>query len=504
MKRIIYSMSLLMMLFATSCKKTFDINDNPNFPTEASVTPNLILPNVLENTGEQIATGYQFTARWMGYWARSGSFGPSAEEETYNLTTSFSSGTLNWRTWYDILYDVHIMEQKARESGEDFYVGIAKILKSVGFMYLVDCYNNVPYSKAFDLANNLLPEYDNGSDIYADLMRQLDEAIELIENTVVGDNVGIGTADIMFAGNKLRWQQLANTQKLKLILRQSEVAGFNPQAEIAKIVANGKGFIEAGATAYVQPGYSKDNNKQNPYWDAHKRNFADDESDAYNRANNYLLNLYRDHDDPRYMYVFDEAAAPLGGNLYFGYDYGSTQANAPQAANSSGVAGPGLARSPSQPQWFFSSVESMFLVAEAVQRGWLPGDARGAFEAAVRESFVWLNVGGSAANAILAANEYLNSGNQIVDWTQATTAQQKLELIVTQRYLALVGINNFESWADYRRVGVPNVPLSVAPNRAASIPVRLRYPQDEYNFNNANVSKQNDPDPLTSKVFWDN
>src|SRR5690606_22091742 len=137
-------------------------------------------------------------------------------------------------------------------------------------------------------------------------------------------------------------------------------------------------------------------------------------------------------------------------------------------------------------------------------RGWLPGDARGAFEAAVRESFVWLNVGGSAANAILAANEYLNSGNQIVDWTQATTAQQKLELIVTQRYLALVGINNFESWADYRRVGVPNVPLSVAPNRAASIPVRLRYPQDEYNFNNANVSKQNDPDPLTSKVFWDN
>lgn len=504
MKKLMLGFSFACLLFATSCKKPLDINDNPNAPTEASITPNLILPNVLHNTAAQVATGYEFTARWMGYWARSGSFGPVVEEETYNITTTFTWSALQWRTWYGILYDVHIMEQKAIASGEDFYRGIAKILKAIGFMYLVDSYNNVPYSKAFDLAGNVLPGYDNGADIYADLLNQLDEAVTLIENTVVGNNTGITEADVLFGGNKLRWQQLANTQKLKMIIRQSEVGGFNPTAEIAEITANGKGFIPAGASANVQPGYLKDNNKQNPFWDAHKLTFTDDETDTYNRANNFLLNLYRNNDDIRYQYVFEPAVAPVGGNTYFGYDYGSTAANSPAAANSSAVAGPGLARSATQPQWLFTSVESMFLQAEAIQRGWLPGNEESAYTAAVRESFIWLNVGGSAVAALQAANNYLGSGNAISDWSQAQGAAQKIALIVSQRYLALVGINNFEAWADYRRLGVPNVTLSIAPNRAASIPVRLRYPQDEYNFNSANVAAQNNPDPFTSTVFWDN
>lgn len=504
MKKLILGISLASMLCATSCKKALDINDNPNDPTESSITPNLILPNVLHNTASLVATGYGFTARWMGYWARSGSFGPVTEEETYNITTTFGSSTSQWRLWYNTLYDVHVMEQKAIASGEAYYQAIAKILKSIGFMYLVDSYNNVPYSKAFDLSGNVLPAYDNGTDIYADMLNQLDEAVALIENTVVGNNTGISEADVMFGAEKLRWQQLANTQKLKLILRQSEVAGFNAAAEIAEITANGKGFLPAGISANVQPGYLKDNNKQNPYWQAHKLSFTDDETDTYNRANNYLLNLYRNNDDIRYQYVFEPAVAPIGGNTYFGYDYGTTATNNPLAANSSAVAGPGLARSATQAQWLFTSVESMFLQAEAIQRGWLPGDAQSAYETAVRESFTWLNVGGSAAAATQAADNYMASGNAIADWSQAASPAARIALIVTQRYLALVGINNFESWADYRRLGVPNVSLSVAPNRAASIPVRLRYPQDEYNFNSANVAAQNNPDPLTSKVFWDN
>ncbi|MCR6719316.1 MAG: SusD/RagB family nutrient-binding outer membrane lipoprotein [Chitinophagaceae bacterium] len=504
MKKLMLGLSIACLLFATSCKKVLDINDNPNAPTEASITPNLILPAVLHNTATQVATGYEFTARWMGYWARSGSFGPVVEEETYNITATFNWGVAQWRTWYGILYDVHIVEQKAIASGEDFYRGIAKILKAIGFMYLVDSYNNVPYSKAFDLASNVLPGYDNGRDIYADLLNQLDEAVTLIENTVVGNNYGISEADVMFGGNKLRWQQLANTQKLKMIIRQSELDGFSPPAEIAEITANGKGFIPAGMSANVQPGYMKDNNKQNPYWNSHKLTFTDDETDPYNRANNYLLNLYRNNDDIRYMYVFEPAVSPIGGNIYYGYDYGTTATNNPLAANSSAVAGIGLAKSPTQPQWLFTSVESMFLQAEAIQRGWLSGDPQSAYQNAVRESFVWLNVGGNEAQAILEANLYLTSRHAIANWMFAQNDLQRLELIVTQRYLALVGINNFEAWADYRRLCVPNVPLSIAPNKAANIPVRLRYPQDEYNFNSANVAAQGNPNPLTSRVFWDN
>ena len=53
--------------------------------------------------------------------------------------------------------------------------------------------------------------------------------------------------------------------KLRLLIRQSEVAGFDPSGEMAKIVANG-GVLTAGESIAVNPGYSNDVNKQNPFY----------------------------------------------------------------------------------------------------------------------------------------------------------------------------------------------------------------------------------------------
>jgi hypothetical protein len=196
--------------------------------------------------------------------------------------------------------------------------------------------------------------------------------------------------------------------------------------------------------------------------------------------------------------AFDAAVTPLNGNTYYGYNFGESIPNtAPQAANSSGVGGPGLAKSPTQPQWILTSVESLFLQAEAIARGWLPGNAEQAYRAAVTESFLFLGL--TAANA----TDYLNSGHAIVDWSQAATTDAKIKLIATQKWIALTGINNLEAWTDYRRLGVPDVPLSLYTGRLAKIPLRLRYPQNEYNYNGANVAKENNPDPQTSGIFWD-
>ena len=87
----------------------------------------------------------------------------------------------------------------------------------------------------------------------------------------------------------------------------------------------------------------------------------------------------------------------------------------------------------------------------------------------------------------------------------AATPAAKITLIGTQKYLALPGINNFEAWVDYRRIGVPtNLPLSMAPNRAGRvIPLRYQYPQNEFNYNNANVNAEGTINPQSSAIFWD-
>ncbi|MNY31172.1 Starch-binding associating with outer membrane [compost metagenome] len=143
-----------------------------------------------------------------------------------------------------------------------------------------------------------------------------------------------------------------------------------------------------------------------------------------------------------------------------------------------------------------TSVESLFLQAEAIQRGWISGDAKSAYENAVKESFNWLDV----VNANTVSTAFLASPS--ANWVSSAN---KLELIINQKYLALPGINNFEAYVDYRRLGFPkDVPLSKNSSVGSrKIPLRLMYPQNEYSFNNANVKAQGDIDPQTSKIFWD-
>jgi hypothetical protein len=358
------------------------------------------------------------------------------------------------------------------------------------------------------LANNLLTPYDKGEDIYADLINQLDSADLLLQSAVISENLDLGTADIMFKGNLAKWRKLGNTQRLRLIIHQSEKLGnAGMKAEIDKIVANGGGFLGVGETAEVQPGYDEDVDKQNPFWNTFKINDAGG-LDNFNRANNYFLNLLRDNNDVRYQYFYSEAASPTNGETYYGFDYGYA-GDDKSAAQSSDVAGTGpgpydpdrglgIGKGPKMAQWFFTSFESLFLQAEAIQRGVLAGDAKTAYETAVKESFSWLKV----IEAEQTATTYLTTPFASWDWEQNT---DKFRLIMLQKYISMCGINGLETWTDYRRTGIPNVPLSVSEARGTKlIPLRLVYPQEEYQYNEANVTAEGTIDPQSSKIFWDN
>ncbi len=503
MKKIIYIILSLVTFGLTACKDDFfDINKNPNLPTEESITPQLILPRTLHATASRMAVNYDYSAHWMGYWARSGTYGPNNEQESYNITTGYQSG--QWAGWYDILFDVNTMEKKAEISEQPFYVAAAKVLKSIGFMYLVDQYNNIPYSKAFDVGNNILPAYDKGQDIYNDLLVKLEEAAQTFKTMDADADPSIVQADIMFKGDLTKWRKLVNSQRLKLLLRQSQLFGATPPtAQLTLITNDASGFLSTGESASVQPAYATIKDQQNPFWNTYKTNELGAPVDAYNRANNYVLNKYRGNNDVRYKYVFSAAASPIppvnDASLYYGYNFGEYIPNsAPKENNSSAVSGPGLAKSNTQAQWLFTSIESMFLQAEAVERGWLAGNSKTAYENAVKESFLWLGV--TEANA---ADDYLTQGTPFVDYDMAPN---KIELIVMQKYMALTGVNNFEAYVDYRRLGVPtDLPLSLSPSKGSNVvPLRLQYPQNEYNYNSANVTAEGNINPQTSKIFWDN
>jgi hypothetical protein len=484
---------LALIIVSTGCKKSFlDVNDDPNRATDKNMTAELLFPQAAHSVGARLASGnLQFIQNWMGYMAASGDFSIQQDETTYNI--DFSFGDVLWQNNYNVLFDLYLTKQKAMAVNDSVLAASSMILSARLFQDLVDIYGNIPYSQAFQSNAYRQPEYDKAQDVYAALQKSLDTAVTYMKATAKST---FKTIDIVNKGDKTLWTKFANTLKLRLLIRQSQVSGFNPAAEVAKIQANG-GVLGAGESIDVNPGYVNEANKQSPFYANYGLTPTGAEASTSVRANDYFVTLLDLSGDLRLERFFNPPSA--GGGIT-GTVYGLAEGN-PDGAHSSTM-GPGLAGSATQSQWIFPSFESLFLKAEAIARGWLPGNAQTAYEQAVTESFVWLGV----EDANTEASDYMAS-NDFADWANAgSSALDQAKFITYQKYIALCGIDPVESWSDLRRLNMIPDKDYISKNAGRlsnNLPVRLLYPQSEYTTNGANVRAQGESiNQFTSKLFW--
>ena len=187
------------------------------------------------------------------------------------------------------------------------------------------------------------------------------------------------------------------------------------------------------------------------------------------------------------------APVPATTNQYNGTFFGTTDVQVNTLVSS---IGPGVLKSVDQSSPILLSSESLFMQAEAAQRGWITGTAKDFYQQAITESFI--NVGRTAAEATAY---YSQAGVNNVNFDASTN---KLAAIIQQKWASENSLNPFESWSDYRRLGLPaDVPISIEPSvTVKQIPVRLFYPQTEYSFNTTNVNAQGTINQFTSKIFW--
>lgn len=477
----------------SGCGKTYlDINTpNPNSATGA--TPELVITNAMTVSANFQVVGpgpIDFLHGWMGYWAPSGSYAPNnTDVASYYQTNNFANGL--WTTYYRNLEDYYFVETSAKKLSKPYYVAMAKTMKSLLFGQLVDMFNNVPYKDAFQGTIVIQPTYDDGQKIYEDLSNQLDSAANIMLTPAAVASAG---TDIMFNGDNASWIQFANTLRLRLLMRQTQMAGRDVyiKAEIAKIIANGGGFLTKDAA--VNPGYANNAGQQNPLWGFFRTltNLPTSGGSAdYWRAAAYSISTLKAYNDPRLGKIYDT----IGSGTYVGNILGS-QSNIPGEGTSS--LGRGLLKAVSQNAIMLSAAESYFLQAEAIVRGYLPGNAQTAYEAGVTASFDYLGATG--------ASTYLKQNNTNTNWTKVSGTAAQIALIIRQKWIAENGVLPMEAYADYRRLQLPaDIPISISPYRnppTAQVPVRFLYPTSEYNTNAANVNAQGTIDIYSSKVFW--
>jgi len=499
MKKSISVLFAALAITASSCKKDYlDLNTNPNNPSVA--TPALLLSGALRTSAGIVngglsnlnvtgnATGYYTQyACWMGYLSWSTGYQANVALEQYQFTTA------NYDVWTPLYLNISNYNALYNSTTNPYYQAMAKIMEVYDYQALVDNYNNVPYSQAGQGVANLNPAYDSGSAIYDDLVKQIDAAIALIQKAPAG-TVGPTSDDIMYQGHMTNWMKFANTLKLRLAIRQVNVASKTAALKAAVAATSAIGYLDGTNGATVNPGYlNSDANggQESPLWlnYGYTQNGGAQTNNQEYQANSYAVSFFQSNNDPRLTQVY----APVDAKGDIGSTpFGGTTPPTPAASK----LGPGVLKSATMNANVLSAAEALFLESEAAVRGYISGDASALYKAGITASFV--------DDALTAAQAQTFYAQSSVAFPAAGSTEQQIQAIIDQKWAALDPYGALEAYNDYRRTGYPNnIPLSIYPGANAPNQVtRIYYPAVEYQTNAANVAAQGTINIFTSKIFW--
>jgi len=507
-----------VMLLATSCNKYLDINTDPNNATSASAE--LILPQALNYTAGMISSFNNYGVQVGGYGANAGGYGGFGTSITYNFTTSEYSGLFS--SSYDLLNDYQtIINKTAGDANYNYFNAAANIMKALHFQLLVDTYNDVPYTDALQGSKKLSPTYTDAKVIYKSIADSLDAAIAKINAGAANTNVvPLGSADIMFGGNTTNWKKLANTIKLRILVRG------NGKVTFSNSTFSSDGFLTTDAL--INPGYTRDNGKQNPKWNTWGWGYTGSPGTKSWMPSTFSKTFYdgiKLTDNGRGKAVYYQFPTTPTNQLGFEgvsvvsspdgtFWFPSTSRVGTSAGNSVGVL-----KGPNAGLPVITASESYFIQAEAALKGIISSTtAAAAFSNGITASFKYLYMlpdGSTSGNPTADAATYLtdNASSYLVNYGLATSDAQRLEAIITQKWVALNFVNSDQSWNDYRRTLYPklvNTPGATALQTFASrvsestrpdkLPTRVLYPASEGSYNTANVPKG--ISPFSSLIFW--
>lgn len=485
----------LVILFV-GCSDFLDVNENPNSPTVS--TPSVTLPVAQEDFLSLNATTMNYLGNFMvDNWAVPAGWSAMEELIQYRVTNSFYTYIFE-NSYASIFKNLTYVENYDNKNElYSAYQVIAAAIKGFQYQYLVDLYGDIPYSEAGLRAKNTTPKYDKAEDVYKAVIESLTKAGTLAAKMPkVYENPG--TQDIIFGGDMVMWAQFINTTKLRMLIRLSATGqDAYIKAEIAKIDANGAGYIKA--TVKGNPGYSDNEYKQNPFYGYIGKNHENKPTDRYDFtvASEYAINSLDISKDPRLSRLYSETKAHGG---YKGIVQTTTPVNKDNTSRDLSHVGPGLLMSSEQDQPIMLLSEALFLQAEAVQRGYMTGDAKALYEQAILESFKFLKVddGDPATTLTDEYDKYIAQNIQNVAWD---SSPDKIEAIISQKAIALNGTSGIECWIEMTRTGFPkNVPVPAETKEGR--PVRLLYPTSELERNGANVPAQIRTDAFKKYPFW--
>ncbi|TWR29188.1 SusD/RagB family nutrient-binding outer membrane lipoprotein [Mucilaginibacter pallidiroseus] len=489
-----------------SCDKNFEaLNTNPNAspnPTPAYVFTKAQLDgagdvlNLLHGT-MQYTTSYNDVA---GFGAK------------YVLAQSQQSWTVFNNAYPKEINEITQVINAVKANPDQInLLSAARVWRAYCFSRVTDLYGDIPYSDAAKGYTEAIykPKYDEQKAIYADMLKELDEAASAFN---ASNTTTFGAADLMYAGNVTKWKKFAYSLMLRLAMRMTKVDIAAAETWAKKAIAGGVIIDDADmarVNGYVLAGQDINKNPLAFNWFNSDYSKADGVSNTEGgKYQDVFINYLKDNKDPRLAVlsvVWVNKLADTTSATQKGMS--AKLGTKPTDFGTYSEPNPATILQLNSPYLLLTNAETNFLLAEAALRGWYSAATastlyENGISAAMRQ---WALFGSGNAGVI--------SSNQIqtyIKYHKLNTAgsfAQQMEQIYTQFWVGVFP-NATEVFASYRRTGYPAlVPNTYVGNATGGkIFRRFLYPATEQNLNgenyNAVIARQG-PDEFLTRMWWD-
>lgn len=487
MKNIIIKISVIFItiLVLVSCDDFGDMNQNPNAPTSIENNPELLLTNICRNVPNTLVENAWDQGNLMAQYAAVIVF------TEFDLFQWGSNSGL-WENLYSSIRNANSLY----EIGNNSYKACALIMRAYAFENLTELWGEVPYSEAGKGKTQEIyaPKYDSQESIFQGILADLEEA-----NTLLSDNPLPIKGDILNNGDLPKWRKLANSLRLRVLLRMSNANPSAAQSGIANIINNPSQYPIISSNA---------ENTSLTYLSAPPNVYplssaAGHRIGSYNeyRMSETVQGILVKFNDPRMNLWFSPTQNSIDSNKkdpnvplrWDGMQNGMVDGNAyvykGGAANLSAINTDLFFNYPNKIKAdVMTYSEVAFIIAEAAMRGWIGADAKTNYDNGIKASFEYWNV--------TIPDNYLSQTGVAYD--------NNLETIITQKWLSLFN-NGFQGFIEFKRTGFPS---QIKPGPDAfydTYPCRFQYPDEEQSLNGASRSEalsRQGPDEHTTPLWY--
>ena len=504
MKKIKYILLILTALAFGSCKDYLNINEDPSNPQVAEGYA--LLPAIVA----QMVRGEQLDGRFAGQYSQVWS--SSAGGNTWDLHSyapGSDAGGEKWRTHYWSIgenIDLIVADAIAKEKWD--YVGVAKAIRAWSWQSTTDWHGEMILKQAWE-PNRYVFDYDTQEEVYAEVVRLSNEALDNLNKT--GGGIGsLIRGDKVYNGSVDKWKKFVYANLARNANHLSNKSTYVPD----KVIEYCDKAMASNADNFLAPHRGLSTTDANFYGPLR------DNLQSF-RQTDFSISLmdgrvFGGVIDPRLPLMFTAST----DGVYRGVIPGTSDANSTPIDNPKrvpilwGVTPVALSgKSPvdvtkgkyiykDDAQFpIFTYAEMQFIKAEAAFRKGDKDKALDAYKKGIAAHCDFAGVMATVKNDFLASKAVKQTGGELT-----------LSDIMCQKFIAMYAHGNMEIWVDMRRYkydaaiytgfAVPKV-LATENNGKTVQRVRPRY-NSEYVWNRAALDKLkgNDPDYHTIEEWF--